>query len=191
MSDEIRGQQYRHSACIVLTVVVALMTSGTHADVGVRAIRIGCARDSDKIEIEPLIAWSEGNSPYSAPSTELAREQQDMVVDGKNLFYSFDFSDREFIYALCNSKTRTVRIFVTNQKEITVAEGGQVVVDALPVGDTWDNWSALYLFRSSGPGTWHECFGPQSAGYSRLKCVRWDSAHPNNTFLSKSSISTK
>lgn len=134
VKDRVFKQRYPHRLYIALALVVAMCSLEAHADTGVRALRVGCSTDSDKIEIERFIAWSDENSPYPVFNAQRA-DEQGAVVDGTNIFYSYDFADREFIYALCNGKTRVIRIFVTNQKEITVTEQGRVIVDALPVGD--------------------------------------------------------
>lgn len=176
-------------ACIAIGAV-ALIPVAALPDTGVRALRIGCSTSTDSIEIEPFIAWGDGDSPYPKFQAEDATKQS-TVVDGSNWFYAFGIDDREFIYAQCNSKTRVLRVFVTNQREITVTEQGRAIIDALPVGDTWENWDAIYVLRSPTSGTWNECYGGKGAGYERLRCARFDSGNPKSKFLSQPAGSAK
>ena len=172
------------SGVFVLTVISAA-TSFVAADTGLRALRIACSGDSNRVEIEPFIAWGDGNSPYAKFGREEAASAG-ILHDNDDWFYSFEIENREGIYAVCQSKTRLLRIFVTDQREITVTERGSAVIDALPMGDTWDNWDAIYVLRSNEPNVWNECYGRRSAGREHLRCARFDPSKPNSKFLSES-----
>ena len=167
----------------LIVIAAGLLPHLAVADVGVRALRVHCS-ESDRIEIEPFIAWDRGNSPYSQFGAEQASSLP-VLVSGAEQFYPMP-EDREGIYTECTTKTRVLRIFVTTQQEITIVERGRAIAEALTLGDAWDNWPAIYILRSSHAGTWEECYGPKSAGYENLKCVRFDLAKPNNKFMSES-----
>jgi hypothetical protein len=174
--------------CMALGSVAT--TSFVAADTGVRALRIACPEGSDRVEIEPFIAWADDNSPYPQFGAEQTTNPG-ILHEGDNWFYSFDVERQESIYTTCQSKSRLLRVFVTDQREITVTERGRVVIDALPVGDTWGNWDATYVLRSKEPSVWDECYGRKSAGRERLRCARFDPVKPNSKFLSDSASRTK
>lgn len=174
--------------CVVIGV--AAIMSRVTADTGVRALRIACTAESDRVEIEPFIAWGDGNSPYPQFGAEQATTPG-ILHDNGTWFYSLGIENQDSIYAICKSKSRLLRVFVTNQREITVTERGRAVIDALPVGDTWDNWDAIYLLRSEEPNVWDECYTRKSEGYKRLRCAGLDPARPKSKFLSESATQTK
>jgi len=174
-------------ACVLM--IIAAMTSFAAADTGVRALRIACPEDSNRVEIEPFIAWGDGNSPYKQFGPEEATSPG-ILHDHDDWFYSLGIDNQESIYTECRTKTRLLRIFVTNQREITVTERGRAVIDALPVGDTWDNWDAIYVLRSVEPNVWNECYGRKSAARERMRCARFDPARPNSKFLSEAAAQT-
>lgn len=154
------------------------------ADDGVRALRLACPHTSDTVEIEPFIAWANGQSPYRRFGAEEA-DAIGVLQDGANGFYSVDDRNQNILHADCRSKGRILRVFITNQRELTVTEDGRAVIDAVAVGDTWSNWAAIYLWRSSRAGEWQACYGHKTEGYEGLRCEPFDPEHPRTQFLSE------
>jgi hypothetical protein len=170
-----------NTSLAVIGIAAALSWHAATADVGVRALRLACPAGSDHVEIEPFIAWDQGNSPYPQFGAEQATDAA-ILQDQDTWFYAFDQRNQEQIITSCRSKTRLLRIFVSNQREITVTEGGRTVVDAVTVGDVWDNWDARYFWRSTRSGEWEECYGVKA---DAVRCEAFDRAHPRTQFLSK------
>ena len=148
--------------------------SASVADAGLLALRVRCSRFSNAIEIEPYIAWNDGNSQYQefgADEAEAMKERTGL----RDTFYSFSFKEQEFIYAPCQAKERTLNIFVTHQQQMTVTEQGKAPLESFSLREAWNNLSqVVYVLRSTAPGQWNACVGPKAAGYDRLQCMKLD-----------------
>lgn len=176
-----------HKVALALGIVLAGIARPLFADAGRLALRIACPYESEVVEFEPFIAWNGGNPPYKEYGIAEA-DSASARLFGRNWFYSYGFQERNFIATSCNTKSRAIRVFVTDQRELTVTEAGSVVVDAMPMGDTWDNWDVIYFLRSTKVGKWEECYGPKAAGYGKLTCSKFDPSKPKSRIMSNKSL---
>lgn len=177
------GRTFRnHLLRFAILLAAGLTSVAALADHGVSAVRVRCSTESNRIEIEPFIAWDRGNSPYPQFGAEEASATP-VLVSGDEQFYSMP-EGQQTLYTECTTRTRVLRIFVTVEQEITVVEGGRAIIEALTLGDAWNSTRAIYILRSSQPNAWEECYGPRSAGYGQLKCVPFDGTKPHSKFMS-------
>jgi hypothetical protein len=133
-----------------------LFSTIAYADYGTGALRLGCDYKTNALEIEPFVAWNDGNSRYPFSADEAINEGF-KHIEPSTWFSAYAFKDKDFIYQECNTSNRTVRIYVA-RAHLTVTEGNRVVVDWKEIGNAWDIDTVL-LLRSNSVGSWQICEG--------------------------------
>ncbi len=167
----------RAPACS-LFFAVFVFASTAFADYGVKSIRISCSPKTDNVEIEPFIAWNDGNSRFLEFGADEAIKEPYMR-NGNDSFYALKNIYTETHYS-CRTNKRYVRIILKDRK-LTVLENGSVVVNDLPIGNVWDFYGPIYFLRSNTKGQWQECHNKSPFDKDVIQCQVFEYPH-NNSF---------
>jgi hypothetical protein len=153
---------------LFIASMLAAFAVPAFADYGVGALRILCDYDTNRVEIEPYIAWNDNNSRFKEFQVEEAQSQCCSRSSASTSFYSYSFQNRYFIYDECRTRDRTLKVLVARER-ITVIESGRVPVDAQEIGNAW-LIDSLLLLRSDGAGKWELCESPVPKEAKLLQC---------------------
>jgi hypothetical protein len=145
---------------LFISFLLAALAGPAFADFGTGALRILCEYGTNRVEIEPYIAWNDNNSRFKAFQVEEAQSLCCMRVGPSTSFYSYSFQDRRFIHDECRTKDRVLRVLVV-QERITVIEAGKVPIDAQEIGFVWVASGEIFFLRSHHTGRWELCRGSE------------------------------
>lgn len=140
--------------------LLAALAAPAFADFGTGALRVLCDYDTNRVEIEPYIAWNDNNSRFKAFQVEEAQSLCCMRVGPSTSFFSYSFQDRRFIHDECRTKDRVLRVLVV-QERVTVIEAGKVPIDAQEIGYVWFASGGIFLLRSDHANRWELCQGSE------------------------------